>query len=55
MALGSWENGTAIKLEGNEWRVLMTGGKEMKISKQDLLNEKKYFIQHAFQSKMPQQ
>jgi hypothetical protein len=34
----------------------MTGGKEMKIMKQDLLDEKKYFfIQHVFQSKTPQQ
>jgi hypothetical protein len=41
---GNWENGTAITLEGNEWRVLMTGGKETKINREELLDEKKFFI-----------
>jgi hypothetical protein len=33
----------------------MTGGKEIHISQQELLNEKKHFIQHPIQSKMLQQ
>ena len=41
--------------EGNQWRVLMPGGKELLVSQQELLDKKKFLVKHAFQSKTPQQ
>ena len=37
---GTWESGTAIKLEGTRWRVILPGGKESLVAQQELLDKR---------------
>ena len=50
-----WVSGSAIKMTAGKWQVIVSDGSNFEVDEDDLMDESRFFVEHAFQNTTPEQ